>query len=260
VRLVVFDLDETLTLSTFLPHDKGLRTKLGWSQRAEYTTHVNFESPFLKCSRVERLRALLHTLSERGVVLAVLTRGSAGAIAALNLLQMAGLTEHLACLWGMQRSRYGGECGVYRRGDGEWVLFEPPFDEVPDHKADVLHDIARRPARWFPQLELAAASGSAAARGAAAGSAPLLASPPLRLEEIVLVDDARENFQSKRNEVLRYCQVPKYDCPEHHAGIGFVGNMGGLGALNDSDFDQLIAFVDKPWEHKEKACAPIPCQ
>lgn len=247
VRLVIFDWDETLTLSTFVPDEKGLREKIGWCEWADYITLHNFETPFVSSSRtrVEKLKELFQGLvGDRSTgeprVLAVLTRNNQGVVACLNLLMMAGLADFFCTLWCMRPVR-GTPNGVYRKLDGSWSSFSAPFDKVPDYKADVLSDICRDPAAWFPHV-------------AQGYGAPL---SNLKLEEVVLVDDVRTNFQSSspaKAKVLRYCKVARYDCVyrEH----GFKRDMGGIGAKTDDDFAIVLDFVRNPWSYKahSKAC------
>lgn len=246
MRLVVFDWDETLTLSTFLPGDRALRTNIGWNQWAEYITLHNFETPFVKTrgrSRVQKLQALFEDLrnlegqqGEGGArELAILTRNNQGAVACLNLLMMANLSEHFGAIWCMAKVAEVPN-GVYRGVDGQWYTFNAPMASCFDHKADVLQEVARDPAAWFPQF--AASGGPTALRS-------------LRTEEIVLVDDVRNNFQSPspaRPRIVRYCKVARYDC--HYRDMGFKSDMGGLGAKTDNDYGMLLDFVKQPWEYK----------
>merc|ERR550532_1410880 len=51
VLLVVFDCDETLTLSTFMPREKDFERVIGWSSWPEYISMVNFGTPFVEGSR-----------------------------------------------------------------------------------------------------------------------------------------------------------------------------------------------------------------
>mmetsp|Transcript_138839 Transcript_138839/g.443240 ORF Transcript_138839/g.443240 Transcript_138839/m.443240 type:complete len:623 (+) Transcript_138839:33-1901(+) len=244
VRLIVFDWDETLTLSTFLPEDRGLRQRIGWCEWADYITEHNFQTPLVDgtATRVEKLRALFKDLAQDEVTgsrrfLAVLTRNNQGSIACLNLLLMAGLDEHFSAVWCM-RPAPGRPNSVYRKPDGTWSAFNSPLDKVFDHKADVLHAMCKDPAAWFPQLAEGDENAASVLRG-------------LRPEGIVLVDDVRTNFQSSapdKAKVLRYCKVARYDCVyrEH----GFKRDMGGIGAKDDSDYAILLDFVRQPWEYK----------
>mmetsp|Transcript_65050 Transcript_65050/g.136272 ORF Transcript_65050/g.136272 Transcript_65050/m.136272 type:complete len:623 (+) Transcript_65050:210-2078(+) len=238
VKLIIFDWDETLTLSTFLPADHGLRTRIGWNEWADYITLHNFETPFVQSakSRVQKLRELFASLAfdpETGDerILGILTRNNQGSIACLNLLMMAGLHTHFSALWCMRHTLPNS---VFRKADGSWASFTAPISEVYDHKADVITSMCKNPETWFPQFK---DNGN-----------PLQG---LRMEEVVLVDDVRTNFQSNSNEkpkILRYCKVARYDCVyrEH----GFKRDMGGLGAKTDRDYVIILDFVRKPWEYK----------
>ncbi|CAJ1371973.1 unnamed protein product [Effrenium voratum] len=240
VRVVIFDCDETLTLSTFLPHDDDLRSKLDWeSQWADYIAAMNFESPFVVSSRRARLAEMLRELVKGnrrvpGRTLAVLTRNNSGAIACLNLLRAAKLDSFFSAVWGMSPS-IGVPLGVYRSASG-WKIFEPPFHSIPDHKAHVLHSIAENPGSWFPQLSEDV--------GLLPGT--------LRPEEILLVDDVRTNFQcggSTPKKVFRCCKVARYDAPSFR-DMGFVRDMGGIGAHNEEDYKTLTDFANRPWAFK----------
>jgi hypothetical protein len=243
VRLVVFDCDETLTVSTFLPKDQDMKTEIGWtSPHAGYITDVNFVPPWNPYRLIE-LQNMLAKLaaSDRHSeedstspkrVLAVLTRNQCGAVACLNLLMAAGLAEHLSAVWSMGKTHDNTPTGVYKDTDGSWHTFMPPLQEQPDHKPDALASIARDPEAWFPQ------------------GCPLLAE--LRLEEIVLVDDAKNNFQSylpKRGPiVLRGCKVSHYDCV--YRDMGWIPKMGGIGSHRNTDFQDLVNFINEPWKCK----------
>mmetsp|Transcript_109899 Transcript_109899/g.342586 ORF Transcript_109899/g.342586 Transcript_109899/m.342586 type:complete len:629 (-) Transcript_109899:34-1920(-) len=253
VRLVVFDCDETLTLSTFMPKERDFERKIGWSSWPEYISMVNFGTPFIEGNRdfekpfgeegrLAQLRHLLLSLisGEDGQArsLAVLTRNSRGAVACLNLLMMAGLAEHFSAIWSMS-ARLGMPNGVYRDGSS-WRTFEAPLGAVYDHKADVLDSVARDPSQWFPQL-------------ASAGAKEYRHLLDLKLEGIVLVDDVRTNFQSPspgEHKVLRYCKVARYDAK--HPQMGFLADMGGIGARRAEDFATLLSFVQEPWRFKEE--------
>jgi hypothetical protein len=240
VKLVVFDCDETLTLSTFMPKDKGFGTSIGWNQWGDYIAGVNFESPFVDGSRLEKLRNLMKDLikAEDGSrrTLAVLTRNERGPIACLNLLSMAKISPLLSVIWALP-FKPGNPAGVYREGD-KWFAFNPPIAEVNDHKADVLVQVALKPAAFLPQLT------------ACKGEDQLLQHMlDAKLENIVLVDDVRTNFQSpftKGAKMFRYCKVARYD--GNHPQMGFVTDMGGLGAQSTNDYAVLKKFVEKPWD------------
>jgi len=67
----------------------------------------------------------------------------------------------------------------------------------------------------------------------------------------VLVDDVRTNFQSPSADgpkVLRYCKVARYD--GRHPQMGFLTDMGGIGAKRVDDYDTLLSFVAEPWKFK----------
>lgn len=241
VRLVVFDCDETLTLSTFMPRDNDFRTRIGWSSWPEYISTVNFESPWVNgSSRLQKLRDMLQELVDADGdrrTLAVLTRNEGGAVACLNLLMMAQLSDYFSAIWCMSL-RPGRPCGVFRDTDGDWHTFTPPITEVDDHKADVLKDVCVRPEVWLPHL-----------KGVSEGEEHSLQN--LALENIVLVDDVRTNFQSPHHggpKVLRYCKVARYD--SEYRDMGLVLDMGGIGARNSEDCNTLVQFVKQPWAFK----------
>jgi len=242
VKLVVFDCDETLTLSTFMPPDDAFMSRIGvaekWNESSDYISEVNFESPFAEGSRIKRLQSLLDELangcdgSER--VLSILTRNKKGPIACLNLLSMAGLAHKFSAIWTMP-AKSKGSLGVFKHGV-EWRTFEPPVGEVADHKADVLRSVAESPQRWLPQMS----------------KGELTHLTRLRPEEIVLVDDSNANFQSPftaESRMLRYCQVAHHR--GYHPQIGFMSDMGGIGATSLADYETLARFVREPWEFRE---------
>jgi len=81
---------------------------------------------------------------------------------------------------------------------------------------------------------------------------------PIGCEQIVLVDDVRTNFQSpfsKQSRLLRYCKVARYD--GSHPQMGFVPDMGGLGAQSVSDYMVLKKFVNRPWDYR--AASALEC-
>merc|ERR1719362_1331040 len=119
VRLVVFDCDETLTLSTFMPKDREFERVIGWSSWPEYISMMNFGTPFVEGSRdfeepyapdgrLGRLQKLFQALvrapDKSARSLAILTRNSRGAVACLNLLMMANLADHFSVIWSMAAS------------------------------------------------------------------------------------------------------------------------------------------------------------
>lgn len=247
VKLVVFDCDETLTLSTFMPKDKSLRTQIGWIEWAEFISNVNFESPFADGSRIEKMRECFANLKagedgqERTLV--ILTRNESGAVACLNLLMMAKLHNYFSAIWSMQpQNNFGRFNGCYKNGS-QWEKFESPVGRCFDHKADALIDVANHPNEWFPQMS---------AEGKGPDGEDMTGLLSLKLENIVLVDDVRTNFQSPspaQPKVLRYCKIARYD--SEYREMGLVTNMGGLGARNLDDYGQLEEFVRAPWRFKE---------
>jgi hypothetical protein len=54
---------------------------------------------------------------------------------------------------------------------------------------------------------------------------------------------------TRREKVLRYCKVARYDA--NYCKFGFLKNMGGIGAHSDSDYTILRRFVEYPWEWQE---------
>lgn len=237
VKLVVFDCDETLTISTFLPNEPSLRNNVNWTTEwADYISRVNFQSPYLDTPRIQRLKDMFQEITDDGSgvqrTLAILTRNNAGAVACMNLMKIAGLREYFSVIWSMYT---GVPSGVYNDG-GTWKTFSPPLSEVPDTKADVLHSVAEKPDRWFPQMQSGACSGLA----------------ELKLEEIMLVDDVSSNLQSGSSDapkkVLRCCKVAQFD--GQHPDVGIVNDMGGIGAHSDDDYTTLVDFVKCPWNYK----------
>jgi len=249
VKLVVFDFDETLTLSTFMPRDRNFRTRIGWSEWPDYITMVNFESPFLGSGsgRVDSMRDMLQAIAHPNDkslprrVVAVLTKNEAGIVAVLNLLLMAKLAEYFDAMWCMASS--SSVRGVYKHDSSEWTPFNPPLEKCYDHKAEVLRLVSQRAYEFFPQMAEVDPVGLSS----------------LTMDGIVLVDDVRTNFQSPNNggeKVLRYCKVARYD--SQYRDCGFVQNMGGVGARNRADFSALVKFVEKPWEFK--AVTSVQCE
>jgi len=233
VKLVVFDLDETLTLATFMPDDLSLPQYL----HAEYTTN-NFESPWVEGSRVTKLKTMLTNISTAADgtrrTLAVLTRNEAGVATVFRLLDMVGLTAHLSAIWDMPLNSIR-DCGMYKDG-GAWKFYRPP-GTPRDHKVDVLHRITQSPVTWFPQL-----SGKE--------KAAFEHLEDIRLEGILLVDDQKSSFSSPSGlTVLRCCKVAHYDAM--YRGYGFITDMGGIGARAAQDYDRLERFVEAPWMWRE---------
>jgi len=239
VKLVIFDFDETLTLVTLMTPD-GTYTK----EQEEWARLVNFESPWVEGSRVEKLQRMFEDLVQgkdgETRVLACLTRNgnSSGVSAVINLLQTANLDKHLSAVWALPH-RPGRRCGAYQE-DGRWIFFDPPVRRAAhDHKADVLRKLVECPKAWFPQI--GGSSNTSAHVGRLDG---------LLLEEVVLVDDQRANFQSETGaQVLRYCKVARYDA--EYRDFGVMRDMGGIGAHDDADFDALKRFVEDPWMCKD---------
>lgn len=236
VRLIVFDFDETLTLVTFMTKDGTYQ-----SHQVEYAKLVNFQSPWVEGDRIKKLKSLFKDLTSAtdGVerVLAIMTRNnnSGGVAAVLGLLKLAELAEYFSVIWTMPW-RHGSPNGAYQQ-DGKWKFFDPPINQVKDHKADALHHLTEHLDEWFPQMT----NGDGGMKKKLAG---------LLTEEVVLVDDQRANFQSDSGKtVLRYCKVARYDAVYHNMGL--VRNMGGIGAHDDADYDALKRFVEDPWMCKE---------
>eukprot|EP00928_Gymnodinium_smaydae_P036788 TRINITY_DN25666_c0_g1_i1.p1 TRINITY_DN25666_c0_g1~~TRINITY_DN25666_c0_g1_i1.p1 ORF type:complete len:677 (-),score=170.75 TRINITY_DN25666_c0_g1_i1:72-2102(-) len=229
VHLVVFDFDETLTLMTYKIEDDDS------PEMRREIVKVNFETPWVKGCRVDKLRTMLRDLagldSPSPRALAVLTRNSAGAQAVLTLLQEAGLESCFRAVWTMPW-RATACNGLYREASGEWKQFDPPVNLVADHKADVLNHIPTNPSAWFPQLH-------------SCDEEDLKGLWQLKSQNIVLVDDQRANFQSASGaQVRRYCKVARYDAV--YRNLGHVKNMGGLGAHCDEDYNTLRMFVEAP--------------
>jgi FMN phosphatase YigB (HAD superfamily) len=237
VKLIVFDLDETLTMATFMTADGSCLP-----HERDTMMNVNFESPWVDGKRIEKLKTLFEALqkSRDGSTrfLAILTRNAnaAGVLAVVNLLKVGGLDENFCTIWTMPWRR-GKHNGAYRAADGSWDFFNPPIDMVHDHKADVLKHVANFPDKWFPQL-----CGSDKAKYEALLS--------LKPESVVLVDDQRANFQSPTGaSMFRYCKVARYDAS--YRSFGLIKDMGGIGAHSDADYDMLKRFVEDPWMCKE---------
>jgi len=235
VQLVVFDVDETLTLVSYMIEDEDP------PEVQQELVKVNFESPWVTGSRIVKLQCLLSSLrvspSTGCRALAILSRNNKGAKAVLQLLEAAGLAPYFCVIWTMPW-RTGTPNGAYQSREGRWEFFEPPVNRVDDHKADVLNEVVRDPQAWFPSF----GDGS---------DDRLSFLSKLNLEGILLVDDQRANFQSPSgSQVLRYCKVARYDAT--YEGIGFVKDMGGLGAHCDADYETLKTFVDNPAMCKER--------
>mmetsp|Transcript_55538 Transcript_55538/g.159715 ORF Transcript_55538/g.159715 Transcript_55538/m.159715 type:complete len:663 (+) Transcript_55538:70-2058(+) len=232
VKLVVFDLDETLTLVSYMVEENDT------PEVVRELVKVNFETPWVDGSRIAKLQDMFEDMKvgkdgERRL-LAILSRNSNGAEAVLRLLQAADLASAFCVIWTMP-CRQAVPNGAFQSSGGTWTCFRPPLTRVHDHKADVLHAVSCDPATWFPQ--------------AAADKA--FSNLSLSVENIVLVDDQRANFQSPYSgrQVCRYCKVARYDAT--YRSFGMVKNMGGIGARTSADYETLVMFVDNPSSCKE---------
>lgn len=246
VTLVIFDFDETLTMATFMPDDPDFTKKFGWSSvnskwSKDDLIEYNFESPFSPGCRVHKLRETLKAIicpnEAQQRTLAILTRNEHGAVAVLNLLQLAGLADNFSAIWATP-AKEGRPNGVFRAADDSWQIFDPPLSECHAHKADIVHHIAKSASAWFPQFAVGC-SGPRQCAGL----------QNLCLEGIVLVDDERANFRSgfaSEARVLRYCKVARYD--EKYRECGILNQLGGLGSHHDADYEVLKLFIEKPWE------------
>lgn len=243
VRLVVFGFDETLTLATFLPTG-SIKAQFDWKldpSDQEHLVKLNFETPFVKeGKRVCKLRNLFEQLTAppAGCApcrLAVLMQGEerVGAVAALNLLRLAGLDGFFEALWTIWRSPTDQvNNGLFRVGS-EWRAFNPPSVEEMVYKGDAIHDLVARPSAWLPQLDLE--------KGAVAEL------KDLKVEDVLLVDDEHSAFRRKVGAlggvgVLRFCKVAKYD-EENFWDRGQHTELGGLGAKSDEDYARLLRFA-----------------
>jgi len=231
VKLIVFDMDETLTLVSYMIEENDSP-----EIKAELVA-VNFETPWVEGSRLRKLRSMLKELqvakdgSKR--LLAVLSRNSGGAVAVLKLLQEARLADAFTAIWTLPlRQSYNGAA---QNADGEWSFFRRPLVGIPDHKVDVLFEVTNNPTGWLPSSAVAEAFGDT----------------PIGLENVVLVDDQRANFQSPYSgrQIFRYCKVARYDAM--YRNFGWTKNMGGLGARSAADYETLVSFVDDPSSCKE---------
>lgn len=227
VQLVVFDLDETLTLATFMP-------KNGNSKQLDTAVKFSFGSPWVS-ERLRRLQGLLEQMAAGPRELAVLTRNEAGIDGVLRFLVAAKLDAFFSAIWVMPQ---GDEQSAAYRVGSTWNMFSPPFAEVPDHKADLLHHVAEHPEAWFPQIGMPHCHMERLAR--------------LRFDNIMLIDDKPENFESHFTglTVGRFCLVHTYEANFHSLG---VQTLGGLGSRNEEDYAVLTTFVAAPW-----ACLQYP--
>jgi len=238
VKVVVFDLDETLTLATFMP--KGEWNEFPEAKKSTIVGY-SFESPFVEGCRLDKLRVMLDNLIAevggkddaefwRERKLCVLSRNAHGVAAVLGLLQSAGLAKNFSAIWSMPWRAAKRSHGAYQE-NGEWKFFEPPCADLKDHKADWLLNATAYPKKWFPS----APSGVT----------------QIKLEEVVLVDDQRANFQNDSGlHLFRCCKVARFDADYKDKGI--LKDMGGIGAHSDKDYDHLLSFVEEPWTLKEK--------
>eukprot|EP00930_Biecheleria_cincta_P070095 TRINITY_DN57752_c0_g1_i1.p1 TRINITY_DN57752_c0_g1~~TRINITY_DN57752_c0_g1_i1.p1 ORF type:complete len:628 (-),score=106.51 TRINITY_DN57752_c0_g1_i1:115-1998(-) len=233
VKLIVFDFDETLTLMTYLIEE-------GDSYEVQQQiVRTNFETPWVKGSRISKLKSMLTDLSLDALgqrrALAILTKNSAGAAAVLRLLQASNLAEHFDAIWTMPWRNHMDNA-MYQQ-DGEWKGFDPPVAMDVTNKAELLSQVPSNLEAWLPQLEEDSEHG-------------LKAVAKLTLESILLVDDQRANFQSASGaQIFRYCKVARYDA--QYRNIGFVKNMGGIGAHCEEDYNTLKSFVESPSSCKE---------
>lgn len=243
VKAVVFDFDETLTLTTLMPKDMSYDSEAAKTAYSSY----NFDTPYVDGDRVAKLKHMLHKLAKgkhcSHRMMAILTKNSRGMEAVLALLQIAGLADCFDAIWVMPFRQYVYN-GMYRDGN-EWKKYRREMGEDRwwrvSHKADVLHMIAQDPVEWFPQIL------DSGGKEVQPEFQHLL---DLRPESIVLVDDLRNNFSSETGKkVLRYCKVARYDA--EHEKLGFITDMGGIGSHSDQDYTTLIRFVEFPWRWKE---------
>eukprot|EP00930_Biecheleria_cincta_P059771 TRINITY_DN45498_c0_g1_i1.p1 TRINITY_DN45498_c0_g1~~TRINITY_DN45498_c0_g1_i1.p1 ORF type:complete len:335 (+),score=62.94 TRINITY_DN45498_c0_g1_i1:51-1055(+) len=264
VKLCVFDLDETLTIKTFMP--------LVEKQEAATKEAVekSFESPWSGGQRLEQLRRLFKELAHAALdgaprALAVLTRNTRGIEQVFEFLQAAGLEQHLYAIWNIPypanlsseeqaaglEQQLGMSCqtectgdlqlhsqsnacnGAYRDGS-EWHYFSAPFLQIPAcrgwiSKADVFHHLVANPQAWFPQL--------------ASDGCGLQHLEALRMENIVLVDDDPANFKSPATglAVQRRCLVHRFEA--EYKDIGRL-RVGGIGSRSEADYVELQKFVE----------------
>lgn len=215
VKLVVFDFDQTLTVSTFGPPPESspetLASCVQWS----------FASPWVQ-GRLQKLEGTLRSLTEgiSACKLAVLTRNSAGVRSVLQLLDGAALSKYFSAVWCMPLS----SDSAFQQ-DGEWHFFKPEVAKsakLPKQKPDILQEIANRTEHWLPK------KGS---------------DLQLSMDNILLVDDSVYNFQSSvtGRQVMRGCKVAVH-CGSLMDGMD-SRTLGGLGARSCQDFVALERFV-----------------
>lgn len=263
VKLCVFDLDETLTIKTFMPLAENQE------ELTKAAVEKSFESPWLDGGRLEQLRKLLKELAYAALdgaprALAVLTRNTRGIEKILEFLQVAGLEQHLFAIWnipfpanlspeekasGLEEQlrmscqiSYGDltpdshphACnGAYREGN-DWYFFNAPFPQIPASrgwisKADIFYDLVANPQAWFPQL--------------ASEGCGLQCLDALCMENIVLVDDDPANFASPvtGRVVQRGCLVHRFEA--EYKDLGFL-RVGGIGSRSEEDYVELQKFVE----------------
>lgn len=225
VKLVVFDFDETLTLATFAPKPGSAPELL------DTCVGLSFPSPWVE-ERLRKLDGMLDRLTRSDTTrhLAVLTRNSGGVRNVLLLLDRAGLGRYFSAVWCMPLSNES----AYREDD-EWRFFTPgPVSTERREKPDILQDVTQRTEHWLPGV----------------GSEFRLS-----MENVLLVDDDEDNFQSSATgvEVVRGCKIPIYfDSLQSEQD---PTKLGGLGARCSEDFAALERFVAAPWLHSEGGAA-----
>eukprot|EP00913_Durusdinium_trenchii_P003350 g3100.t2 len=258
VKVVAFDFDETLSL------------RLGAAQIVK----TNFQTPWVKGSRIEHLQSMLKALaiskSGKRRALAVLTKNYAGAKAVHNLLHVSGLASCFDAIWALPTG------GLYRCKD-EWHEMCTP--KLSAGAADLLALVAESPHEFFPQLgsdafeadlvfgnqvlrfcKVARYDGYYRNLGYVKNMGGIGAHcfedyetlkmfgrlrrlQGLRPESVMLVDDEKENLQSASRFALRYCKVAR--------NCGPLNQLGGIGAHSFEDFELLRRFAEAPWEFQE---------
>jgi len=246
-----------------MPDDEQFKTKVDWQPKGGKNDSVgtwreldllkyNFESPWVKGRRIHKLRQLLADLinvpaGQEKRTLVILSASEHGPIAILNLLKVGHLAQFFTAVWTYPWLEDVPN-GVYQEG-GQWKVFNPPICVVPNHKGDILKDIAENPKAWLPQLN----------RDMAAKRKGLLS---MTAESMVLVDDKQATAswiedQDGQEGLLRTCKVTHYD--ESYRDCGMLYDMGGIGAHSEADYDLLYRFVKEPWEFRLEAQAkPLP--
>lgn len=287
LSLVVFNFDETLTLTTFLPSDKEAFRNIGWKPRGgpdwteDEIVQYNFESPFIKGSRVEKLKAMFSAIAQmkdckQQRVLAVVVKNSrsqneGGSLASLNLLKLAGLDQYFSAIWGLpnhdetslrahtltskylERRRGGTDDhladpnGIFRDSvTGEWKVFQTPLD-VPKGGLRPLALPEKGPVLRHIAAHPKEWFPQLKDRGLSSVSMKALLK--LKPENICLVDNERRAFRGSSgslDDVLRCAFVASYDAS--YRDCGKLLELGGIGAHSDEDYEMLSRFVEKPWE------------